>query len=280
MPRRPRSIGLTLVLAAMLMGPSQPAWSQDPSETETAEPESLPPPQVSAEVQALIEDAARRFDSGDHAGAIEAFEAAYALDPDPNFLYNIGRIHEEAGDLENAIHYYRDFARKPSVPLELRRQALERIQVLRAVVEETQESPTVAEPPPPTATPTSQPPASPNPAPPVERSRQDLPSRRMQWAGVGLLAVGGAVGIAAGVLGGLAFRDSRSLASTEEPERRDELRTRGQSRAAAADGLFIATAVVSVVGIVLTAVGASRLARRSSRQARRSPAWPHAGLRF
>ena len=38
--------------------------------------------------------------------AIAAFEGAYAADPLPRFLYNLGRCHEKKGDLARASHYF------------------------------------------------------------------------------------------------------------------------------------------------------------------------------
>ena len=86
--------------------------------------------------QAAIE----AFNGGDLPGAIASFEKAYEADPSPAYLFNIGRVYEEMGELENALEYYERFARQPHLTLEERERAGERIDVLRRLVgEQTQD---------------------------------------------------------------------------------------------------------------------------------------------
>src|SRR6185369_1203551 len=49
------------------------------------------------------------FDRGDFLEAAKQFERAYAEDPLPAFLYNIGTAYDSAGDRKHAIEAYRKY---------------------------------------------------------------------------------------------------------------------------------------------------------------------------
>lgn len=229
-------------------------------------------------VEDWLEEATRRFDRQDYAGSIDAFEAAYAITPDPNFLYNIGRVHEEAGELDAAVRHYREFARQPSVTLDLRRQALERIQVLRGVLED--ETPTEAPPamaPPPTeaplpnATQVAEPPSEPNRAPPP------LSVRRLQWAGIVTLGAGVLAAGAAATTGGLAWRESERLGRTIDPADRQRIRARGQALAGATDGLLAGGVALALAGFTVTFVALARRAHGSATTRKTHVSWSPTG---
>ena len=49
--------------------------------------------------------------------ALVELEKAYYLDPRPELIYNLARVHEERGDLDNAIHYYKSYlVNQPKAP--------------------------------------------------------------------------------------------------------------------------------------------------------------------
>jgi tetratricopeptide (TPR) repeat protein len=83
----------------------------------------------------LTKQAAEAYRSGDYAGAVELFEQAYALNPVPNLLYNIGRAEEKRGDFPAAIAHYEKFVTQPGVAIKARQNALARLKTLREVVE-------------------------------------------------------------------------------------------------------------------------------------------------
>ena len=58
--------------------------------------------------KALAERAVEEGRSGDMRKALALFEAAYALDPAPTLLYNIGRVRERLGDLDGAREALQD----------------------------------------------------------------------------------------------------------------------------------------------------------------------------
>jgi tetratricopeptide (TPR) repeat protein len=57
----------------------------------------------------LFREGAERFKSGDFRGALERFEQAYQLDPNPILVYNMARAHESLGDIEDAMVAYQHY---------------------------------------------------------------------------------------------------------------------------------------------------------------------------
>ena len=51
------------------------------------------------------------YDLGRYPDAIKEFEAAYELKNDPAFLYNLAQSYRQAGDPEQALHFYRTYLR-------------------------------------------------------------------------------------------------------------------------------------------------------------------------
>ena len=84
------------------------------------EPEAGEPP---SEADALSDEAVAAFKAKDYDTAIAKFQRAYEIDPQPNYKFNIGRVYEEKGDLENAVKYYQEFVQSPGVDLEAREAA-------------------------------------------------------------------------------------------------------------------------------------------------------------
>lgn len=58
------------------------------------------------EFQRRYEDGKARYQAGDNEGAIRAFEAAYAVDPVPGVLFNIGQAYLKLGRPQEALRYY------------------------------------------------------------------------------------------------------------------------------------------------------------------------------
>jgi hypothetical protein len=64
------------------------------------------------------------YAAGNYAAALQTFEHAYALVTEPNLLFNIAGCHEQLGDRNQAIEYYRWFLSSPGVNPEGRRRAI------------------------------------------------------------------------------------------------------------------------------------------------------------
>lgn len=84
--------------------------------------------------EALTEEAALRYEKGDYAASVALFERAYEIRPEPNILFNMGRIEEEAGNLEEAIRHYERFIQDASADYDDRQDGLERLNLLRELV--------------------------------------------------------------------------------------------------------------------------------------------------
>ena len=208
----------------------------------------------SPDVAAIVTEASAAFDAGDFDGAIAAFERAYATKPDPRFLYNIGRIHEEAGQLDQAVVYYRRFVAEPGVELEQRDRASQRIEVLTRIRPSLE----------PTSPPVPPPRVSAPEAPPQRddaRAGPNAPGRAMRNTGIGLLAGGAAMLVASALTGTFARSTESELQREDNPVRRRDLVDRGQSLALTTDIVMSLGAALAIVGTVLTATGATRMRR-------------------
>ena len=238
-----RSVHLSIACLAVSLALSQIAH---------AAPSSAP---TTDTVASLTAEAATAFDAGDFAAAADAFQRAYDLSPDPRVLYNLGRIHEEAGELALASSYYRKFIEQPGVELELRERASQRLEVLARIsstLEPEPPPPRLIEAPPPAVTPTDT---------GVDVQKR---GRGMRNGGIGLL--GGAVVllVTGAITGALAQRTSADLDDEVDAWRRRDLVARGGGLALATDVTLSVGAAFAIVGSVLTTVGAVRM-RKSSR---------------
>lgn len=199
-----------------------------------------PPPTHEERVEALNAEAVERFQAGDYDGAVARFEEAYRLSPEPNYLFNIGRIYEEKGDLVRAVEHYERFMNQPGVELQAREVAVERVRVLRAVIEETARETKTAEP---------EPVADPEPRP----ERQDRGrTRPLRITGYAVLGLGAAVLVAGAGFGGAAIARREDLDDLRTLESRDDAIDRGRRSALVADSLFIAGGVLAITGLALT----------------------------
>lgn len=69
------------------------------------------------QARAAADQGAARFHDRDYAGAVERFKAAYDLNRDASYLFNIAQAYRHAGDCVNSAEYYRRFlAEVPNPP--------------------------------------------------------------------------------------------------------------------------------------------------------------------
>jgi len=116
-------IGVGLLVALMSTGIPTQVMAQ--SDAEAAD--------VARQVETLSAEGAQAFRAGEYEKAISLFEQAYALDPVPNLLYNIGRCYEQMEAWDDAIAQYERFMVAPDVESEARSHAMERVQSLREI---------------------------------------------------------------------------------------------------------------------------------------------------
>jgi hypothetical protein len=138
-----------------------------------------------ANVAQLNEEGAALYSARDYRHAIEKFIQAYAMDSDPNLLFNIARCYEELGDLDAAIEKYETFLKTPGADTRGRQRARESLAALRQSREQSRAAPAQASTQSPAAT------ASPSPSAGTEDKHE---SSVLPW-----VVLGG--GVASAVLG-------------------------------------------------------------------------------
>lgn len=84
-----------------------------------------------ASVAQLNEEGAAFYAARDYRRAIEKFIQAYAIDSDPNLLFNIARCYEELGEVDAAIEKYEQFLKTPGADAKGRQRARESLTALR-----------------------------------------------------------------------------------------------------------------------------------------------------
>ena len=104
-----RWLAIALVIAATGRAthaqPSPEATGSDSDQADrTTDPTS---PKANAAVRYTAGQ--QKFDAGDFLGAAGEFEAAYALDPDPVYLYNTAQAYRRGSACARAADYYRRF---------------------------------------------------------------------------------------------------------------------------------------------------------------------------
>ncbi|PRQ03790.1 tetratricopeptide repeat protein [Enhygromyxa salina] len=243
------ALGSTVALAAPA---ATPAPEQD-APTEEEERKS--------EAEELSDQAIVKFQAKDYDGAVALFEQAYAVDPQPNFLFNIGRVHEEAGNLDKAVEYYAKFVKQPGVDLTSRETALDRLKVLRAILQETTEKPPETKPDT-EVEPIEPPPPQPDPVDEDAKRKRKV----LRAAGFGLTGVGAAAMIGGAVVGGLAQGDFNKAGEAESPGDNQPLLDSAKTKALTADILLGVGGAVLLTGVILVAVGFSK-PKQSSRVA-------------
>jgi tetratricopeptide (TPR) repeat protein len=262
----PRSFVCSTLAIALATVPSLPVLAAAPSKsgkakrattTEAAEApkeEAAPAPEVPAspdgDPEALSAAAVERFEAKDYDGAVTLFEQAYAADPNPNYLFNIGRVYEEKGDLENAVVYYQRFVGEPGVDIESRQSATDRLRVLREALAQLKadEAPKDDEP---KDEGTDEPVVD---QPPVTDEGDERAAKRkkaLRITGYSLMGVGGVGLILGGVFGGLAQRSVNDADADPFVDRQEAFRDRARTQARVADAMFITGGVLAATGLVL-----------------------------
>jgi tetratricopeptide (TPR) repeat protein len=106
------------VLACLVAG------TADAADTDSAEPSAQAESRAGdARVVELNERGSSLYAEGDYRRAVELFLQAYAIDGDPNLLFNIAACYEGLGDRDGAIEKYRAFLADPSADPEGRPRA-------------------------------------------------------------------------------------------------------------------------------------------------------------
>lgn len=276
-----RSIRRSLVCSSLALAlgaaPSLPAWAAA-NATSTATKATVVAPEDGAagDPEALSAAAVERFEAKDYDAAADLFEQAYEADPQPNYLFNIGRVYEEKGDLENAVVYYQRFVGQSGVDLESRQTATERLKVLREALAQMKAAdeppPEDVEPPKEEETTSS----TPVEEPVVDEGDAQAAKRKktLRITGYALMGAGGAGLIVGAIFGGLASGTVKDADADPFVDRQEAFRERARTQARVADAMFITGGVLAAAGLVLvlTTLGGKKAGKTDmSRRTRWSP---------
>jgi hypothetical protein len=102
-----------------------------PSAARAVDNRPSPAPANTSSVAQLNEEGAALYAARDYRRAIEKFIQAYAIDSDPNLLFNIARCYEELGETDAAIEKYETFLKTPGADTRGRQRARESLAALR-----------------------------------------------------------------------------------------------------------------------------------------------------
>jgi tetratricopeptide (TPR) repeat protein len=186
-------------------------------------------PGIASAAESLPDRAASAFNDGDYLEAARLLEEAFAQDPQPLYLFNIGRAYQEARRWKNAVSFFERYLR--TAPSGERRQTAKHH--LAAVV--------------------AQLPPPPKPIPPPPPPGPERPLAPWLLTGAGVLSVG-----AAGALFFMANNRRESVKSATQDEF-GVVTSMSQERAFAlrdeADGLATSGAVLGGIGATAIAVG-------------------------
>ncbi len=117
-PRNACAATLPLILAALISTIAPLAASEAHAQDASA---------PIADPGLLFETGVELYRSGQYALAIEVFRQVFELDPNPFVLFNIGRCHEELGQLKEAVRYYKQALLLDGLTLEAKAEAIKRL---------------------------------------------------------------------------------------------------------------------------------------------------------
>lgn len=201
-------VHLSLITAASLV------WGLEAAPARAADVRTVPATASSASsVQQLNEEGAALYGARDYRRAIEKFIQAYAIDSDPNLLFNIARCYEELGEIDAAIEKYQAFLKTPGADARGRQRARESLRAL-------EQSKNATHSPSPSPEAAASAPAEPESQPTDTGNTGDSAggSSALPWLTLGGSVVFAAVGTTFYVLGAGDHADITDAAGYDDPE--------------------------------------------------------------
>ncbi len=188
----------------------------------------------------LNDEGERLFEKGQYAEAASRFEAGYAMEPNPTFLYNLALAREKNGEFEkalDALSRYREA--DPNAPDDVAIDA--RIQTLRELVVKIKAE-------------KNRPPRPEPVAPKVRIEREpSVLDGYLPWVIAGVGSAGLVVG---GVLGGLALKRQDDAVAEPVHAAALDLQAGAERLATGSTIAWVAGGVLAAVGLTLAIVGA------------------------
>jgi tetratricopeptide (TPR) repeat protein len=212
-------------------------------------------PASSEEVTRLNESGMSLYTARDYRRAVEKFIQAYAIDHDPNLLFNIARCYEQLGDSGAAIEKYEEFVKMPGADTQGRQRAYDSLTQLRQLVAAAESAPASdTQPPAPGAESQQAAPVQGNaPEPAREQPRREGPGL-LPWFLLGTGVVAAGVGTTVYVLGNADHDHVREAANYGERGR-----VVGMTEAEASDWIELGNQK-KLYGLVGLGVGGALLA--------------------
>lgn len=229
---------ISVMLSAAVVLGSMPAtvYAQQPAGEQ--EGEQMSAKERARKVEQLATDGAKAYRAGSYQEAIDLFEKAYALEPVPNLLYNIAKCYEKQEKFEEAVQYYQKFVVAPEVDSKARQAALDRMESLRQIADIKKDEGAqgdqgghiVGR---------GEQPAEPQVDEPVDTTA--------------LWTIGGGVALLGGglAMGLLASSEADTVKNGATFAERQSAQDSGKTYALVADGLYVAGAAVTAVGLYL-----------------------------
>jgi tetratricopeptide (TPR) repeat protein len=199
-------------------------------------------------VVALNEEGGALYAAGDYRRAAERFLQAYAVDADPNLLFNIASCYEALGDIDAALEKYRAFLAAPDADPEGRpraEQAIARLTELESAPADASQLPEAP------ATATA--PAVPTPAAAPADTPRAPDADWVPWAGLGGGVALGALGATFYWLGSADHAEVTDTPGFDEPDSVASI-TRGRANALVRSG-----DTKKAIGVASASAGAALL---------------------
>ncbi len=241
---------ISLILSAALVVGAMPtiAFAQEPSH-------KLSPDERAKKVEELAGKGAGAYRKGEYDKAIDLFKQAYAIEPVPNLLYNIAKSYEKQDNYDQAVAYYQKFVVAPEVDSKARQAALERIDSLRQIAQMKKTKGEQGD---------EHTDKKKHKTAPKKEQSVDTP---VNMAGV-WTTVGGAALLAGGAVAGLvASSKADTVKNGSTYADRKSAQDSGKTDAMIADGLFVAGAAVTGVGLYLLFSGGEAKPQPAAAQA-------------
>jgi hypothetical protein len=119
--RRPATVAILVLVGIVVRGERARADEGSPGDVAAR----------AANVSRLTDEGFELYRARDYRHANEKFLQAYAVEQDPNLLFNMARCYEAMGDRDSAIEKYESFVAKPDADTQGKRRAIAAIRSLR-----------------------------------------------------------------------------------------------------------------------------------------------------
>ncbi|MEL7369924.1 MAG: hypothetical protein AAFN74_13480 [Myxococcota bacterium] len=205
------------------------------------------------EFRDLVDDGMKSYKARRYNEAIRSFEAAFALKPEPELVYNVARAYEKSLNSRKALESYERFLRLQGTTADLRAKALASVEALKSEQQARARASRRTLPSAPAPTAKAAPAARPMQPPSIEvQAEPASKNRTLEWTLVGggaALAVTGGVFAVLAALDNSDFNDKESSGTATQAELQD-IKDSVEQNALVAD-------ILVPVGLIAAGVGAA-----------------------